>query len=275
LKLSKKTKHKGIGMLLGGIAFIGVITLIGKRYNIQPLNEIVQGITYPFQKTISLGIQKCLTWRDYLQNHLEVVATNQALETENNRLSYENTVLQQYKEENIQLKELLEMQQRYKDYPSTGANIIGKETGNLYQVFTIDKGKVNGINTNDVVLSGSGLVGHVIETTAFSSQVLSIIDDRSYISTKVLRTNDIGILRGDIELVESGLCKMEIDIEAEVVKGDLILTSHLSSIYPPGIPIGVVEDVLTNENGLIQYAYIKPYVDFKHLENVLIISPTH
>jgi rod shape-determining protein MreC len=68
---------------------------------------------------------------------------------------------------------------------------------------------------------------------------------------------------------------MEIDIEAEVVKGDLILTSHLSSIYPPGIPIGVVEDVLTNENGLIQYAYIKPYVDFKHLENVLIISPTH
>ena len=75
-----------------------------------------------------------------------------------------------------------------------------------------------------------------------------------------------------IELAEKGLCRLEIDIESEVVKGDQIITSHLSDIYPPGIPIGTVEEVTTGKNGLTQYAYIKPFVDFKHLENVLVIT---
>ena len=128
------------------------------------------------------------------------------------------------------------------------------------------------VEENDVILADGGLVGHVSQVDPFSSQVLAIIDDRSSVGAQIVRTGDDGILKGDIELSNLGLCKMEIAGDSEVVKGDQVITSYLSDIYPPGIPIGIVEEVVSGKNGLTQYAYVKPFVDFKHLQNVLILQ---
>ena len=73
--------------------------------------------------------------------------------------------------------------------------------------------------------------------------------------------------------MNSGLCRMEyIDAEAEIMEGDEIVTSHLSDVYPSGITIGRVKEIQTDANGLTKYAIIEPYVDFKHLDTVLIIG---
>lgn len=272
MKLSQKTKKKII--VIGGsiLIVLSAVVVVGKKYNIAIVSSMADAITYPIQKTVNFissgvsGVSRYFTDLDTL------IAENASLTQENERLVYENTILEQFRNENNQLKGLLEIEQRYREYPNLGANIIGRDPGNWYKVFNIDKGTKDNIAENDVILSSGGLVGHVVEADLFSSKVLGIIDDRSYVSAKVVRTGDIGILRGDIELTNKGMCKMEISIESEVVKGDQIITSHLSSVYPPGIPIGIVEEVTIGKNGLTQYAYVKPFVDFKHLENVLIIK---
>lgn len=124
-----------------------------------------------------------------------------------------------------------------------------------------------------VVLSGNGLVGHIIEVAPNYSKVLSIIDDRNAVSSKVLRTGDLGIVKGDLTLLNEGLCKMEyVDAEADIIVGDEIVTSNLSDIYPPGIMIGVVKEIETESHGLTKYALIEPVVDFRHLEEVLVIN---
>ena len=246
--------------------------VLGVKYNISMLSSVADIITYPFKKSIYFLTEQVSEVTGYFKNVEDLIRENEELKTQNDRLLYQNTMLEQYKSENEGLKEILSLKQRYQEYPTLGANVIAKDISNWYKSFNIDKGLIQGIKEEDVLLSGGGLAGHITKVDPLTSTAISIIDDRSSISVKVVRTGDTGILRGDIELAEKGLCRLEIDIESEVVKGDQIITSHLSDIYPPGIPIGTVEEVTTGKNGLTQYAYIKPFVDFKHLENVLVIT---
>ncbi|MBU3811377.1 MAG: rod shape-determining protein MreC [Candidatus Niameybacter stercoravium] len=272
MKLSQKTKKKLIVIGISVTAVLSVSVVLGVKYNISMLSSVADIITYPFKKSIYFLTEQVSEVTGYFKNVEDLIRENEELKTQNDRLLYQNTMLEQYKSENEGLKEILSLKQRYQEYPTLGANVIAKDISNWYKSFNIDKGLIQGIKEEDVLLSGGGLAGHVTKVDPLTSTAISIIDDRSSISVKVVRTGDTGILRGDIELAEKGLCRLEIDIESEVVKGDQIITSHLSDIYPPGIPIGTVEEVTTGKNGLIQYAYIKPFVDFKHLENVLVIT---
>lgn len=272
MKLSQKTKKKLIVIGISVTAVLSVSVVLGVKYNISMLSSVADIITYPFKKSIYFLTEQVSEVTGYFKNVEDLIRENEELKTQNDRLLYQNTMLEQYKSENEGFKEILSLKQRYQEYPTLGANVIAKDISNWYKSFNIDKGLIQGIKEEDVLLSGGGLAGHITKVDPLTSTAISIIDDRSSISVKVVRTGDTGILRGDIELAEKGLCRLEIDIESEVVKGDQIITSHLSDIYPPGIPIGTVEEVTTGKNGLTQYAYIKPFVDFKHLENVLVIT---
>ncbi|MEF9958996.1 MAG: rod shape-determining protein MreC [Niameybacter sp.] len=272
MKLSQKAKKKLIIVGISVVAALSVTLVLGVKYNISILSGIADVVTYPFKEGIHFLTNQVKEVGDYFVNVDNLIKENEELKMQNDRLVYQNTMLTQYKGENESLKELLLLKQRYEEYPTVGANVIAKDTSNWYKSFNIDKGLIHSIKEDDVLLSDGGLVGHVTKVNPLSSVALSIIDDRSSISVKVVRTGDTGILRGDVELGSQGLCKLEIDVESEIVKGDQIITSHLSDIYPPGIPIGTVDEVTTGKNGLTQYAYIKPFVDFKHLESVLIIS---
>ena len=113
----------------------------------------------------------------------------------------------------------------------------------------------------------------MLESGATFSKAQSILDSRSSVPAKSVRTGDLGVVKGDYTLSNNGLCKMEyIDGDAEIMVGDEIVTSHLSDIYPEGLAIGKVLEIETDTNGLTKYAVIEPYVDLKHLDTILIID---
>ncbi len=206
-----------------------------------------------------------------LSNINEIESENEKLKEEVYSLQMEIDRLKLVEAENKKLSEVLKIDQKYSDYPKVGARIIAKDTSNWYDVFLIDKGSNDGIKKNMVVIASGGLVGKVSETGFNYAKVVSIIDDTDSVGAKSLRTDDIGFVRGDFE--NRGMCKMEyVDNDAEIMAGDEIVTSHLSDIYPPGITIGYVKDIKTDENTLTKCALISPTVDFKHLETVLVIT---
>lgn len=261
-------------LLFVTIVLIAFITItFGKRNKVSFIEKGLGYIVVPIQKVFS-GVGEWTSDQIYfIKNIKNLEKQNGELLKKVDELTYENKILQQYKEENARLRDLLELDKKYADYPKIGAEIIGKDPGNWYNVFLIDKGTKDGLEIDMVVLSGNGLVGHIIDTAPNYSKVLSIIDDRNAVSSKALRTSDLGVTKGDITLINDGLCKMEyIDAEADIIKGDEIVTSNLSDIYPPGIMIGVVKEIETESHGLTKYALIEPVVDFKHLEEVLVIN---
>lgn len=255
------------------ILAVSALVTAGRKQKATVLDNTLGFIVTPAQNIVS-------TVSSWFGNHIssmrddsDINAENAELKAQVELLKSENKRLTMYEEENKRLSGLLDIAQKFPDYQTTGTNIIGKDPGNWYLTFTVDKGTKSGIAANMVLTTADGLVGRVTESGYIYSKAQSILDSRSSVSAMSLRTGDLGVVKGDYTLMDDGLCKMEyIDKESEIMKGDEIVTSQLSDIYPPGITIGYVKEVVKDDNGLTKYAVIEPAVDFKHLTTLLVIT---
>jgi rod shape-determining protein MreC len=267
-------KHKA--KILIGITFVMIVLIFITSVFKDKATFVGDGLGYVVAPT-----QKYLgRFGDWVGSKISFWQNINDLQTQKDELNFKVEELQNeinrlklYENENKKLSELLDLRNKYKQYSTTASEVIGKEPGNWYEIFTIDKGNKKNIEADMVVLAQKGLVGRIIETNDNYSKVMSIIDDRSSVPAKNLRTDDVGVVKGDYTLMKDGLCKMEyIDADAEIIVGDEIVTSHLSQIYPVGITIGYIKEIKMDKNGLTKYAIIEPVIDFKHIENVLIIN---
>lgn len=188
-------------------------------------------------------------------------------------LTEENSLLVQDKEELARLRELFDLDKQYDEYEKVGARVIAKESGNWFQLFTIDKGSNDGIKRDMNVISGGGLVGIVTEVGPNWSTVRSIIDDNSNVSAMVSTTSDGCIVAGDLRLIDEGSLNIVklVDADNKVHVGDKIVTSYISEKFLPGILIGYISELNNDANNLTKSGYITPVVDFRHLQEVLVI----
>lgn len=264
---------KQIIMVATVLLILSSLFTLGKKHNATVLDNVIGFVLTPLQK-IATDIGSLVEDQfDSVKNKTDLAEENTALKEQIMQLEAENKRLSLYDEENKKLSALLKMTQKYPEYDTMGAQIIAKDPGNWYDIFVIDKGRGDGLSTNMVITSYNGLVGKIIETGHGHSKAQSILDSRSSVAAISLRTGDLGVVKGEYSLMDAGLCRMEyIDAEAEIMEGDEIVTSPLSSIYPPGLSIGKVREIKTDTNGLTKYAVIEPYVDFKHLDTILVIS---
>ncbi|MBR5468143.1 MAG: rod shape-determining protein MreC [Firmicutes bacterium] len=268
----KEYKKQVLGIVAVIVAITAVVSM-GKKSNATFVDNTLGFIVTPLQKITS----STFGWFDekihYYQEEINLEDENEELRAKIELLEAENKRLSLYEEENKKLSQLLEISQKYAHHDTTGAEITGKDPGNWYYTFTIDKGSKDGIEKDMVLINAGGLVGKITETGRSYSKAQSILDSRSSVSAMSLRTNDLGVIKGDYSLMDKGLCKMEyIDAESEIMEGDEIVTSTLSDIYPAGITIGYVKEIVTDNNGLTKYAIIQPDVDFKHLSTLLVIT---
>ncbi len=201
---------------------------------------------------------------------------NKKLQEKIDDLMIENNYLQEEKYELERLRELYRLDQNYAEYEKVGAHVIGKDPGSWFSTFTIDKGSLDGIQKDMNVIAGSGLVGIVTQTGPTWSTVRSIIDDSSNVGGMVLSTSDTCTVRGDLSLINEGKMRFEQmeNNDNKVEVGEQIVTSHISDKYVQGILIGYVSEVQVDANNLTRSGYITPVVDFKKLQEVLVITKT-
>ena len=205
------------------------------------------------------------------------------LETENleleARVAELEGQLQDYseiKQENERLKELLNFDTETEELESVGAKVIGKAPGHWFNIFIINVGLLDGIEVDMPVVNGDGLVGRVVDTGPTWSRIVTIVDSSSGVSAVVERTRDNGILTGTVSSDdEEALLTMScLPFDADLVPGDTVITNGLSGVFPKGIAIGEVIEVSPSEDGMQNEAVISPWVDFAHLEEVMVITTT-
>ena len=240
---------------------------------VSPIRQASGFVITPIQK----GINGFGSWLSGLTDNFEDAVSlrkeNEELRAKVDTLTEENTQLVQDKEELTRLRELLSLDEQYDDYEKTGARVIAKESGNWFQLFTIDKGSSDGIQKDCNVISGGGLVGIVTEVGPNWATVRSIIDDNSNVSAMVSTTSDQCIIAGDLRLIDEGslnLVKLT-DSDNKVHVGDKVVTSYISEKFLPGILIGYISELNNDSNNLTKSGYITPVVDFRHLQEVLVI----
>ncbi len=240
---------------------------------VSSFEKSVTHVIIPLQKGMSYFSDKLQKNVYAIKNLGKLKEMNKELQREVDELTYENIVLKQSKDELNRLRDLYELDKKYDDFPKIGARVIAKNPGNWYNQFTIDKGEEDGIENGMVVLSGAGLCGRVTKVGKNYSIVMAIIDDRSGVSAAIARTDDTLIVKGNLALFDEGLLEaVNIKDGANPVVGDQVLTSHLGEYFPSGILIGKIVSLESGVGGLTKKAYIKPYVDFKNIREVLVID---
>ncbi|MFC1570933.1 rod shape-determining protein MreC [Candidatus Margulisiibacteriota bacterium] len=148
------------------------------------------------------------------------------------------------------------------------ARVVGKAPSPWFSILTINKGSRAGVQIDLPVVDKDGLVGRVVEVTAFSAKVLLILDAESSVAAVNAVSRDFGVAAGS---TSNKLSLKYVSAGAQIEPGDKIITSQLSTIFPAGIPIGTVARARKGEHDLFYHIELKPAVDFSKLEEVFLV----
>jgi len=241
-----------------------------------PLSVAADYTIVPMQK----GLNKIGMWMsDFTKNFAtmqEILKENVKLKEENDNLVIENNQLQQKAVELDRFYELYKMDEQTADYEKVGARVIASDTSNWFSTFTIDKGSNDGMRVDMNVMSGKGLVGIITQVGPTSSTVRTIIDDSSNIRAMMLTTFDKCTVTGNLELINTGCISFSqlSNNGNQIPVGEQVVTSNISNKYLQGLLIGHVKEVVVDSNNLTRSGYIIPAVDFRELQEVLVITTT-
>lgn len=208
-----------------------------------------------------------------LSHYGELKAELEALQRVNDTLTIRLQDAEQALTENERLQTLLDAKNQYESLDPIYARVIARTPGAWFDTFSVNRGSLNNVSVGMAVITADGLVGRVYEVGLNYAKVLSIIDSRSAVSTLVERTRDNGVMRG---VVTSASDVAECYVYYlpnvnSIIPGDTVITSGMDTIYPKGIPVGVVSEVSREADSTNQYVVVQPFVDFAHIEDVLIL----
>ena len=199
---------------------------------------------------------------------------NEALRREKDRLTAENTQVEEIRRENEQLTGLLQLRAGF-EYQTVAAPVIARESSEFRRVVVLGKGTNDGIALGDVAIAtGGALAGRVIEVGPDSATVVLLTDATSTVIGQLMKTAATGEVVGQLGgvLVMGQIDASErIDLGDEVVTAGIELGGGVRSPYPKGLLIGQVIDVSRDANAVVQTAYLQPTANLDKLENLLVI----
>ncbi len=262
-------------LIIVSIAFLIIISIIfisisGKnRYTASGGGKNILSITiFPIQKAI---INTTNFFRDVWNDYFALVSTkkeNKAIKKELKDVLAQKEKLYEIKLANERLIELLNLKKSL-EYKTIAAEVIGKDSAPWFRTIIIDKGSVDGIKKNMPVVVPEGVAGRVIDVFSKYSKAILIIDSGSAIDALVQRTRARGIIKGNYK---DNQCYLEYVLRKHDVKvDDIIISSGMGGVFPKGLRIGKVVEVVKSPSEIFQKITIEPYVDFERLEEVLLI----
>lgn len=232
-------------------------------YNlISPVIEFFSGL---YHNTVSY-------WKSLLTVD-EVMEKNKMLEREIASLKLENLMLEGFQRENERLRRLLSFKEHV-PFETIGATVIGFSPSLWENKLIINRGSDDGIRKKMPVISYNGALAGRVDYVGSSSAQITLIYDPEFMVGGLVQRNDsrtIGIIKG--QLNDNNINTMDkISWDADIKKGDIIVTSGFSNNYPKGLPVGEVLEINSDNYGLSQSAKIKLYSSINTIEEVLVIT---
>lgn len=194
--------------------------------------------------------------------------TLSGLRAQNEQLRGMVSQLEEYRQEAQRLQDLLDIRDQY-DLTSVSARVVGRSSDSWNEVVTLDKGSDEGVVAGLPVMSGTGLVGQVISTTAHTAEVRLLTDQQSGVAVLVQSNRAEGIVSGSLE----GLLYLEdLPEGTELKAGDVVVTSGLGGSFFRGIVVGEVVSVEQQPGDTQPVVIVRPNADVTSFEEVLVVT---
>ena len=259
-------------MIVGAIVLIAVNVIVlstnsKTKTPVTPIGKIVITVISPFQEFVVNSIHYFQDiWRHYFYL-VTVSKQNDRLRKRLEAVVEKNNALKEMELSHERMRSLLDFQATLKQQV-VAAEVVGKDPSAWFKTVIINKGKQDGVNRGMPVVTPAGIAGLVTDVSHDFSKVLLVIDQNSAVDALGQATRARGIVKGD---PSGGLILEYILRRHDISKGDVIISSGLDNVFPKGLRIGYVQDVIKPNAGIFQQVLVRPYVDFERLEEVLVV----
>ncbi|PKM47141.1 MAG: rod shape-determining protein MreC [Firmicutes bacterium HGW-Firmicutes-8] len=242
------------------------------RPALTPVEKIIKGVVTPLESGVTRVLNSIGDAVGSVFTIGSIKEENKNLKQRVSTLESENLLLKEYEYQNLRLRELLIFKDTVsRSYETVYASVVALNPSNTDKTVTINRGENDGVRKNMAVVTSLGLVGHVINVSGNSAEVMLIVDKNSAVGGLVQITRTPGIIEGEGN--NSGYLKMtHISKEAPVREKQVVVSSGLGGVFPKGLPVGRTTKIEIESNGLEKYAVIRPFVDFNRLEEVMVIK---
>jgi rod shape-determining protein MreC len=246
-----------------------------------PLHGIQRGVATvlsPIEDGASRALKPARDLVNWFDETFHARGENAQLQEEVQRLRAEAVKAQSAKGQNKQLAKLVNLDNSggLAAYTPRTARVIGRSPTVWYSSVTVDVGSSSGVEVNDPVVTGDGLVGRVSDVTHGTAEVALITDHRSAVSAKVLPDGPQGVVEPEVGDPNTLLLDF-IENDQTIQKGATLVTAgwsnaQISSTFPYDIPIGRVTEATTGEQQTYQRVSLKPFADIRNLDIVQVLT---
>ena len=249
-----------------------------------PLHAIQRGVATvlsPLESVASEALKPARDLVDWFDETFEARGENDQLREDLAAARAELAQAQDAVGQNEELQKMLDLNDKIElagfdpAYKPVAARIINRSPSVINATIGVNAGSGDGVEVDDPVISGDGLVGRVTEVTASTAQVQLITDPRNAVSARVLPDGPQGI----VQPVAGDPDDLRLDFitnEQQVEEGQMLVTAgwsndEISSAYPYGIPIGDITETTLGEQDF-QRVTVQPYVDMRELQDVQVLT---
>ncbi len=238
----------------------------------QPLRVVVATVLRPVQW---LAMQP-VNWAQDSGKYFESLQTSQSSEDEARRklglLSQRANQVEQLTLENNRLRKLLNLKDRITT-PAQAAQVLYDAADPYTRKVIIDKGLTHGVETGSPVIDEAGVLGQVTRVYTTVSEVTLITDRDQAIPVLNARTGARGIAFGDAAAHASSLELRFMAANADVQAGDILTTSGVDAVYPPGLPVARVDRVERRVDTAFARIYCTPVALVSGTAHVMVLTP--
>ncbi|MDY0408581.1 rod shape-determining protein MreC [Virgibacillus soli] len=186
---------------------------------------------------------------------------------------------QELKKDNDELQKIIDKTDSIRDYNPIQATVIARSPERWIDQVTINKGKKNGVKPNMAVITAEGMIGKIQSTSDFTStvQLLTGFDQFNRISATIPREDakdTFGLIEEYDKKTHSLLFRIIEESDKELKKGDMVFSSGLGGVFPSGLPIGTVKDVIPDQYSLTKTALVEPAANMYEMNHVIVVART-
>jgi len=272
--VKKFLRDNGVLLLIIALLLSVLIGVGGRKLGADPLSNVFNTIATPVRSGINAVINWAEGLYDYIFHDHDLEQEVSELRRQVARLEDQVRQGQEASRENEQLRELLQLQEKRRDFVFESARVSARGTQGWDSTLTLSRGASSGVAVNDCVITETGvLVGVVSQVGLNWSTVDTVISPNIEMGGLVTRANASGILEGELSLMQQGLVRLSyLPLDTGLMSGDEVITSGRGEVYPSGLVVGSVEQIKTDPSGMSRYALIRPAVDLGELIEVFVIK---